>query len=259
MVLPLYDDDPLEGKTVPYVTYGLIATNMVVAVAIFSIPTASYNSLLHVVGLVPAVEIRSLPGPSALPRDLSLFTSMFLHANWWHLLGNMLFLWIFGDNIEDAIGRLRFFAFYILCGLGAGAVFVLSVPHATYPLVGASGAIAGVMAAYLLIRPCAKIEVLISLIPVAVPAYLVIGLWMAIQFFYVQTQANDGVAYWAHIGGAIAGGLLILVMRPPHIGLFECMSPSDVPSPDPEKPLSTTERAAIPPWPKQNKSARSQS
>lgn len=256
MVLPLYDDDPLEGKTTPYVTYGLIATNMIVAVAVFSIPTATYDTLLHVIGLVPAVEIRSMPRPSVLPRDLSLFTSMFLHANWWHLLGNMLFLWIFGDNIEDAIGRLRFFAFYILCGLGATAAFVISAPHATYPLLGASGAIAGVMAAYLLIRPCAKIEVLISLIPVGFPAYLVIGLWMGMQILYVETQANDGVAYWAHIGGAIAGGLLILVMRPPHIRLFECMSPPDNPSADSEKPLSAAERAAIPAWPKRKNPVR---
>jgi membrane associated rhomboid family serine protease len=256
MAIPLYDDDPLEGNTTPYVTYGLIATNIIVAVAVFSIPTATYEALLKSIGLIPAIETRSMPRPSTLPRDLSLFTSMFLHADWWHLLGNMLFLWIFGDNIEDAIGRLRFFAFYILSGLGAAAAFIISAPHATIPLLGASGAIAGVMAAYLLIRPCAKIEVLVSLIPVAFPAYLAIGLWMGIQVVHLEIHANDGVAYWAHIGGAIAGALLILVMRPAHVKLFECMAPSDIPSTDPAKPLSEAERAAIPPWPKQNKPVR---
>ena len=257
MVIPLYDDDPLEGKTTPYVTYGLIATNIIVAVAVFSIPTATYEALLNVIGLIPAIETRSMPRPSTLPRDLALFTSMFLHVDWWHLLNNMLFLWIFGDNIEDAIGRLRFFVFYLLCGLAAAAVFIISAPHATFPILGASGAIAGVMAAYLLIRPCAKIEVLVSVVPVAFPAYLVIGLWMGIQILHVETHAHDGVAYWAHIGGAIAGGLLILVIRPAHVKLFECMAPSDNSSADSEKPLSEAERAAIPPWPKQNKPVRS--
>lgn len=235
MVLPLYDDDPLEGKTTPYVTYGLIATNIIIAIVTFSVPTATYDAFLNIFSVVPAVEIHAAPRPSRLPRELSLFTSMFLHANWWHLLSNMLFLWIFGDNIEDAIGRFRFFAFYILCGLGASAAFIISAPHATIALLGASGAIAGVMAAYLLIRPCAKIEVLVSVIPVAFPAYLAIGLWMGIQILYVEIHANDGVAYWAHLGGAMAGALLILVMRPPHVKLFECMAPSDIPSGDTAK------------------------
>ena len=226
MVLPLYDVDPLEGRTTPYVTYGLIATNIMIAVVVFYFPTATYESLLKVIGLVPAVETRELPGRGLFPRDLALITSMFLHANWWHLAANMLFLWIFGDNIEDAVGHLRFFAFYMLCGTAGAAVYVISAPHATIPLLGASGAIAGVMAAYLMIRPCAKIEVLVSVIPVPLPAFVVIGLWMALQVLHVETQKNDGVAYWCHLGGAIAGALLIVVMRRPHVQLFACVSPT---------------------------------
>ena len=226
MVLPLYDIDPLEGQTTPIVTYGLIAVNIAIAVAMFSLPDDSYKALLNVVGLVPAVETRELPRAGLVPRDFALVTAMFVHANWLHLAGNMWFLWIFGDNIEDALGHLRFFAFYMLCGIGASAAFVFSAPDATVPLVGASGAIAGVMTAYLMLRPCAKIEVLVSIIPVAVRAYWVIGLWIVLQA--VSVGSHDGVAYWAHIGGAIAGALLILIIRPPGVALFECLSPSDL-------------------------------
>jgi membrane associated rhomboid family serine protease len=201
MVMPLYDVDPLEGKTTPYVTYGLIATNIIVAVALFNIPTETYQSLLNIIGLVPAIEIREIPRPSLFPRDLALFTSLFVHVDWWHVGGNMFFLWIFGDNIEDAMGHLRFFAFYILCGLAAAAAFVISAPHATITLMGASGAVAGVMAAYLMIRPCAKIEVLVSVVPVPFPAIVFIGFWIATQIWHVEIHTFDGVAYWAHIGG----------------------------------------------------------
>ena len=227
-LLPLYDVDPLEGKTTPFVTYGLIAINVIVGIVVFSLPPETYKALLHVIGLVPAVETRELPRLGLFPRDLALFTAMFLHVGWLHLLGNMWFLWIFGDNIEDALGHLRFLVFYILCGLTSSAVFVLSAPHITTPMVGASGAIAGVMAAYLMIRPCAKIEVLVAVWPVGIRAYWVIGVWIALQVLSVGGYADEGVAYWAHIGGAVAGALLIIVMRPPNVEFFECMSPPDL-------------------------------
>jgi membrane associated rhomboid family serine protease len=226
MVLPLYDVDPLEGKTKPYVTYGLIATNIAISAVTFGLPTATYQSLLDAYGLVPAVETRAVAGTGLFPPDLALVTSMFLHFDWWHVLGNMLFLWIFGDNIEDAMGHLRFFVFYILCGVAGGLAFVISAPDMTGPLIGASGAIAGVMAAYLMIRPCAKVEVLAFFIPLPVPAVLVIGLWVATQVWNTAIQTQDGVGYAAHVGGAIAGALLVLVMRQPGVELFECMWPS---------------------------------
>ncbi|MGP0060906.1 MAG: rhomboid family intramembrane serine protease [Beijerinckiaceae bacterium] len=226
VLMPLYDIDPLEGKTRPYVTYGLIAANMLVAVGVLTQPVPVYNAIVSVFGLIPAVETRELPGGDLFPRDLTLFTSMFLHANWWHVLSNMLFLWIFGDNIEDAMGHLRFFAFYILCGLAGGAVYVVSTPHGIVPVVGASGAIAGVMAAYLMIRPCAKIEIWAFVFPYPVPALAFIGLWIATQILHVQMHSEDDVAYWVHLGGAIAGALLIIVMKQPHVRLFDCMWPS---------------------------------
>ena len=228
VLLPLYDVDPLEGKTTPFVTYGLIAINVIIGIVVFSLPADTYKTLLNVIGLVPAIETRELPRLGLFPRDLALFSAMFLHVGWLHLVSNMWFLWIFGDNIEDALGHLRFLVFYILCGLTASAVFVLSAPHLTTPMVGASGAIAGVMAAYLMIRPCAKIEVLAVVWPLAVRAYWVIGIWIALQVVNVGSYADDGIAYWAHIGGAIAGALLIIAMRPPNVALFECMSPPDV-------------------------------
>jgi membrane associated rhomboid family serine protease len=230
VLLPLYDNDPLEGKTRPYVTYGLIAVNISIAIFTFSLPRESYHLLLHTVGLIPASETRELPGMGLFPRDLALLTSMFLHADWQHLLFNMLFLWIFGDNIEDAIGHLRFLIFYVLCGLVGGIAYVVSVPHGTMPLIGASGAIAGVLTAYLMIRPCARIQVLVFVVPIPAPAYLVIGAWLVTQIWHIEMHASSQVAYWCHIGGAIAGALLILVVRPPHIELFECMSPSAVPA-----------------------------
>jgi membrane associated rhomboid family serine protease len=223
-LLPLYDVDPLQGKTTPYVNYGLIAANVVVGIVVFSLPPEQYQALLNVLGLVPASELREVPRLGLFPRDLALFTAMFLHVGWLHLAGNMWFLWIFGDNIEDALGHLRYFVFYILCGLVASAVFVFSAPHLETPEVGASGAIAGVMAAYLMIRPCAKIEVLLFVWPVAIRAYWVIGVWIVLQLLSVTGTDNDGVAYWAHIGGTACGAFLIVVMRPPHIRLFECIS-----------------------------------
>jgi len=206
MVIPLYDVDPIEGWTKPYVTYGLIATNMLVAVCVLTQPHATYQSIVSVWALIPAVETRELPSNGLFPRDLTLVTSMFLHANWWHVLSNMLFLWIFGDNIEDAMGHLRFFTFYILCGLGGAAAFVISAPHATGPMLGASGAIAGVMAAYLMIRPCAKIEIWAFVVPVPVPAMVFIGLWIATQ---ICMWRYSSLMAW-HIGLISVGQLSVL-------------------------------------------------
>jgi membrane associated rhomboid family serine protease len=226
VLLPLYDVDPLEGKTTPYVTYGLIAANLLVAAGTLTEPEPIYQSIVGVFGLIPAVETRELSGSGLFPRDLTLVTSMFVHANWVHVLGNMLFLWIFGDNIEDAIGHVRFFAFYILCGVAGDAAFVASAPHGLVPMVGASGAIAGVMAAYLMIRPCAKIEIWAFILPYPVPALVFIGLWIGMQIWHVELHSDDGVAYWVHVGGAIAGALLVIVMKQPHVRLFECVWPS---------------------------------
>lgn len=227
MVMPLYDIDPLEGKSTPYVTYGLIAINLLVSICVFFYPTQeSIDSIINVFGLIPAIEARELPSKGVLPKDLTLFTSMFVHVSWWHVLSNMLFLWIFGDNIEDAMGHLRFGVFYFLCGFGGSVAFIISAPHSTVPLVGASGAIAGVMAAYLIIRPCATVEVFAFVRIFPIPAFGFIGVWIGLQIIHVEAHSQNGIAYWDHLGGAIAGALLIVALKQPHVRLLDCVWPS---------------------------------
>jgi membrane associated rhomboid family serine protease len=153
---------------------------------------------------------------------------MFLHGGWLHVLLNMLFLFVFGDNIEDALGRARFIAFYLLCGIAGGAAHVLASPQSNIPLVGASGAIAGVIAAYMMIRPCAKITVLVfGFIPIRLASYWVLGFWALTQIWHVFSLEKSDTAWWAHVGGLAAGAILIVVMRPAGVALFECMRPED--------------------------------
>jgi membrane associated rhomboid family serine protease len=182
------------------------------------------DQLDHLAGLVPAALTGY--GPSGpLPATLTLFTSMFVHGNFMHVFGNMLFLFVFGDDIEEAIGHWRFLGFYLASGVGAGLAFVLSDPSSTTGLIGASGAVAGVIAAYLLFRPCAKVFCLLGLIPLRLRAYWIIGVWAIWQFVDVAARVDDGVAYWAHVGGLITGAILFVVMRPPGVELFDCVDP----------------------------------
>src|SRR4029079_7708700 len=149
----------------------------------------------------PAVFVGDLVNDAALPGVVTLFTYTFLHANFLHLFGNMIFLWVFGDDIEAALGHGRFLAFYLGSGAGSALVFIVSDLHSELELIGASGAVAGVIAAYLLYRPCAKVTVLVSVIVVRIAAYWVIGGWVAWQLVEVAMRTEDGVAYWAHVGG----------------------------------------------------------
>jgi membrane associated rhomboid family serine protease len=177
----------------------------------------------QIAGLIPAVfsgQIAS--GTGALPASLTLITYQFLHANFWHVFGNMVFLFVFGDDIEELIGHWRFLVFYLACGVGAGLAFILSAPTAATELIGASGAVAGVIAAYLMFRPCAKVTVLLGLIPLRIRAFWVIGGWALWQIFEAASRAQGGVAYWAHVGGLATGAALFLIMRPPGVRLFEC-------------------------------------
>jgi membrane associated rhomboid family serine protease len=159
------------------------------------------------------------------PIWITIFTSMFMHGGWLHIGGNMLFLWVFGDNIEDAMGHLRFLLFYLLSGIGAVALQVVIAPSSLVPMVGASGAISGVMAAYLVLFPGGRVRVLVFLgifiTVIALPALVVIGFWIVFQFIngYAalgpETQETGGVAYWAHIGGFLTGLLLVFLFRDP--------------------------------------------
>ena len=158
------------------------------------------------------------------PAVLTLVTSMFLHGGFMHLAGNMLFLWVLGDNVEDAMGHKRFVAFYLVCGIAAALAHATVEPGSRIPMIGASGAISGVIGAYLMLHPKARIKVLISYFLVWLPAYVVLGFWIGFQFFSAAMAsggAGGGVAWWAHIGGFIAGVALIVPMKRKNVALFD--------------------------------------
>ena len=203
-MLPIRDHNP-SGRT-PYVTWALMAINTVVFV--ISWPLLDDPRAL----MEFYADWAMVPGwVTEYGTYYTMFTSMFLHVGVMHLAGNMLFLWIFGDNIEDEMGHLPFLIFYVAAGLGAGLAHVLSAPGSEVPTVGASGAIAGVMGGYLLLFPKAKVDILIFLIFIIrilpIPAWIMLGLWFGLQLFngVGADPSIGGVAYWAHAGGFVIG------------------------------------------------------
>lgn len=207
-MFPIGDDDSAR-RTFPLVTYILIALN----VLFFFVEMAGGDAFIEKWAFVPT---RFLANPiGELP---TLFTSMFMHAGWVHLGGNMLYLWIFGDNVEDRFGHVKFTLFYLVCGLAATFAQLAFSLSSNIPNLGASGAIAGVLGAYLLLFPQGKVRVLQGQQVIQVPALIVIGLWIVIQLFSgigSITAAADtgGVAYMAHIGGFLAGVVLTFLLR----------------------------------------------
>jgi membrane associated rhomboid family serine protease len=192
--------------------------------------------MVEAFGVTPAVLIGSEPS-AGFPPVLTLVTYMFLHAGWAHILGNMIFLEVFGDDIEEALGRARFLLFYLACGIVGGVVFVASDPTFQGPLIGASGAISGVVIAYVMFRPCAKVTVLFGIIPLRIRAYWVIGAFVLTQFLNLEAAGKSDVAYWCHLGGMVAGAVLFPLMRLPGVQLFECIEhphyPGDLSAPGP--------------------------
>ena len=211
-MIPLRDSQPSYSK--PFVTIALIAVNVLVFLYEISLDPFSLNHLMASYGLVPSQF-----------QLTALATSMFLHGGWLHLLGNMWFLWIFGDNVEDRFGHLKFLIFYLLAGIAATFAQFALAPHSTVPNVGASGAIAGVLGAYILMFPQARVNVLLGRQIVAMPALIVLGMWIALQLVsgvgtiaYTDESANvGGVAYMAHIGGFAAGLLMAFLFRGPRL------------------------------------------
>jgi rhomboid family protein len=207
-MFPIGDDDS-SRKTVPFVTYALVALN----VLFFFIELNGGEAFIGRWAFIPR---RFLANPGA--DFATLFTSMFMHAGWIHLGGNMLYLWIFGDNVEDRFGHLKFLVFYFLCGLAATFAQMAFNQSSTIPNVGASGAIAGVLGAYILLFPHGRIRVLQFQQVVQAPALVVIGLWIVLQLFsgigsLADTGNEGGVAYMAHIGGFMAGFALTFLLR----------------------------------------------
>jgi membrane associated rhomboid family serine protease len=222
MVMPLYDHSPFKWPTPPYVMWSLIAVNFGIYFLQVGAGPDSTAAIDSVAGLVPASFGTAAHSGITFAVPLTLITYMFLHANFMHVFGNMIFLFVFGDDIEEAIGHWRFLVFYLACGVGGGIAFILSDPGTKTDLIGASGAVAGVISAYLMFRPCAKVTVLLGLIPLRLRAYWFIAFWAITQVAEIAGGVQDGVAYWCHVGGMATGAVLFFLMRPPGIRLFDC-------------------------------------
>ena len=234
MVLPLHDDNPTT--TTPYVTVGIMISCVLVYVwQHLLLSDAGTREATYAFGVIPAV----LTGEKYLPPDVavippwaSVLTSMFMHGGFWHLAGNMLYLWIFGNNLEDAMGHVRFLLFYVLCGVAAVYSVVLPNPMSELPMVGASGAISGVLGGYLLLFPRARVllGLPVGFVVIGIgrfPAIWVLAAWFLMQLLLgglsaVQStnESQGGIAFGAHIGGFIAGLLLVAVFKRRHVPLW---------------------------------------
>ncbi len=230
-MLPIRDDNP--SVLTPVTTIALITLNVIAWLRLqgMGLEPALSESVCRF-AVVPGDILGTLPPGTQFPVGLetacqigseaayyTMFTSMFMHGGWLHLIGNMWFLWIFGNNVEDAMGHVRFALFYLLCGLGATALQLALTQDAAIPMVGASGAIGGVMGAYVLLYPRVQVHLLIVfgffVTTVAVPAILMLGYWFLLQLFggFASVAGQGGVAFWAHVGGFVAGVVLIFVFR----------------------------------------------
>ena len=220
-LLPLKDDNNIIHIKYQYITLLIIVTCILTFFWQISIGVEQ-RKLIYGLGAIPSVlfGIRDLsPNLIIIPESLTILTSLFLHGGWMHLIFNMLFLWVFGDNIEDSMGHLRFIAFYFICGILATLTHAIVEYGSNTPLIGASGAISGILGAYLVIHPKARVLVLfMNIIPLRLPAIIVLGGWIGIQFLSLGKET--GTAWWAHIGGFIAGMILIIPFRKKQIPLL---------------------------------------
>lgn len=226
MFVPVYDDNPLRSIARPYVTWGLIALTCLIFL-MQSSPEGQHAAASF--AIVPAELFRvGILGGAAMgpydawpvPERYTLVSYMFLHGDIAHLIGNMAFLWVFGDNVEDALGHLKYAVFYIACGIAGGLAHAVMLPTSPHPLIGASGAVAGVIVAYLILYPQVRVWVLaFRFIPLRITALFALGAWVASQFAmlaipYIVPGAKIGpISWWAHIGGIAAGAVLVMVMR----------------------------------------------
>ena len=215
-MIPLKDDNPT--RTFPIINYVLIAANILVFLYQATLPPHAAQMFLMANATVPQRIPAYLAGHASFRLAFHpLFTSMFLHGGLLHLLGNMLFLYIFGDNVEDSFGHAGYLLFYLFCGVGADLVHILFNLHSSIPAIGASGAISGVMGAYAVLFPRAKVLMLFFIFLIPVPAVLVLGYWFVLQFLSGMGQlgagATGGVAFWAHVGGFLIGLVVTLAVK----------------------------------------------
>ena len=216
MFLPLHDDTPLKVIRFQFVTMAIIVLN--VLIFLYTGPLGNEYILASVegnFGLVPLELLHPDAAAGFVAEPLTLITYAFLHGSWMHLIGNMLFMWVFADNIEDAYGYVGFAIFFILCGVVGGLTHVFMMPNSPNPLIGASGAVSGVLAAYLVLYPRARVWVLPFFpVPIPLPAILVLGGWFLLQVYHVAAaKAGEDIAWWAHIGGFAFGLVITLILR----------------------------------------------
>jgi len=240
-MIPLHDDNPTSIR--PLVTIALIVACVVVFLWQASLSERDAQIAVYAFGMIPAVLFGDAELPATLatiPATASLLTSMFLHGGWLHLIGNMLYLWVFGNNIEDSMGHGRFIVFYLLCGIAAALTQAVQDPASIVPMIGASGAIGGILGGYIVLFPRARILVLVPLgvifFTMRIPALVVLGIWFALQFFLSamsDTGAPGGVATWAHVGGFVAGLILITPFRNKRFPLFGGLRRARAASPRP--------------------------
>jgi membrane associated rhomboid family serine protease len=217
MFIPLYDSNHLRSISLQYVTFALIALNVIAYLCTTVGGEQFTNAAVLGLGFIPSVVNQTAelaPQFVVIPEQFSYVSYAFLHADLLHLGGNMLFLWVFGDNVEDALGHLRYLAFYLLCAAAGALVHGMVAPASQEPLIGASGAIAGVVTAYLILYPKVKIWILaFGRIPLRIPAYIVLVLWILVQFVMFLAGGEDQISWACHIGGILAGAALVMILR----------------------------------------------
>ncbi|MBP5855973.1 rhomboid family intramembrane serine protease [Marivibrio halodurans] len=249
MFIPIGDGNPLKRIPFQLVTASLVAACVIVYFYQLSLPYPLDVQFVLGYGIIPSLVIgdESLPARfDAAPTLATLVTYQFLHGGFLHLVGNMLFLWVFGDNVEDAMGHLRFLAFYILCGVLAAGAHMVGVGATSQPLIGASGAVSGVIAAYLMLYPRGKVLILaFNWFPIRLPVWLVLGFWIALQVWSFAGSGSDGggVAWLAHIGGLVAGAALLPLMKGKDVPLFQREAVAATLTPGTPAPASSTNGA----------------
>jgi membrane associated rhomboid family serine protease len=225
MVIPIYDDTPMRFMRRPWVNWALIFVNVAVFIVVQSEIFGDPLTIMRGFAVIPrvlfgeAVLAKWIVGP---PAPLTLVTSLFFHSGFLHILGNMLFLYVFGDNVEDAMGSLHYLLFYLSCGVASGVVFAYASPHMISPLVGASGAISGVCAAFLLLHPHSTIfGLVLGVFPIRAQAWMFVGTWIVLQFIAALAGEHGHVAWFAHVGGILAGLALTPLFKRRRVRLFD--------------------------------------
>jgi membrane associated rhomboid family serine protease len=231
--LPIADDNPLRMIPFQAVTVGIIALNALIYLWQSTLGEEALWQLWLGYGMIPAVADGQLAMPEPfyrIPAWGTFVTSLFLHSGFWHVAGNMLFLWVFGDNVEDATGHVRFALFFLACGVAGGLAEMAMAPQSTIPVIGASGAIAGVLGAYLLLHPRRRMLILVfKVVPLRLHVGLVLVFWVLFQIgggILANGDPDNDVAWWSHVGGFLAGMVLIVVLRRRAVPLFDRASPN---------------------------------